>query len=226
MSSAFAGNQNSMEALQAQAQTLSATQEQLNQRLELQKQLLERAQQAQEAGAKATENARAALEDARRELAEYKEYGDESADALQEYADAVTAAGADSLFGGTVVVVYRNVLLERERRVADVTCRCCHLSKVLAKPGQAVRAGDVIGVQGNTGAYQARMGVHLHIEFDRDTAHPCHVPGIAKDGNIIKRGTDSTLDPADVFHRGPGQSARSVSYAGWTTEKDWTYSEV
>ena len=137
----------------------------------------------------------------------------------------VAAAGVDSLFGGTVAVVYPNVLLERERRVADVTCRCCHLSKVLAKPGQIVRAGDVIGVQGNTGAYQAKMGVHLHIEFDRDTAHPCHVPGIAKDGNIIKRGTDSTLDPADVFHRGPGQSARSVSYAGWTAEKDWTYSE-
>ena len=137
----------------------------------------------------------------------------------------VAAAGVDSLFGGTVAVVYPNVLLEREKRVMDVTCRCYHLSKVLAKPGQAVRAGDVIGVQGNTGAYQAKMGVHLHIEFDRDTAHPCHVPGIAKDGNIIKRGTDSTLDPADVFHRGPGQTARSVSYAGWTTEKDWTYSE-
>ena len=138
----------------------------------------------------------------------------------------VAAAGIDSLFGGTVVVVYPNVLLEREKRVMDVTCRCYHLSKVLAKPGQIVRAGDVIGVQGNTGAYQAKMGVHLHIEFDRDTAHPCHVPGIAKNGNIIKRGTDSTLDPADVFHRAPGQSARSVSYAGWTTEKDWTYSEV
>ena len=123
----------------------------------------------------------------------------------------VAAAGFDSLFGGTVVVVYQNVLLERERRVADVTCRCYHLSKVLAKPGQAVRAGDVIGVQGNTGAYQARMGVHLHIEFDRDTAHPCHVPGIAKDGNIIKRGTDSTLDPADVFHRAAGQSAARLS---------------
>ena len=36
----------------------------------------------------------------------------------------VAAAGFDSLFGGTVVVVYQNVLLERERRVADVTCRC------------------------------------------------------------------------------------------------------
>lgn len=138
----------------------------------------------------------------------------------------VAAAGFDSLFGGTVVVVYRNVLLEREKRVMDVTCRCYHLSKVLAKPGQAVRAGDVIGVQGNTGTYQARMGVHLHIEFDRDTAHPCHVPGIAKDGNIIKRGTDSTLDPADVFHRAAGQSARSVAYAGWTEEKDWKYAEA
>ena len=138
----------------------------------------------------------------------------------------VAAAGFDSLFGGTVVVIYKNVLIEREQRVADLVCRCYHLSKVLAKPGQAVRAGDAIGVQGNTGAYQARMGVHLHIEFDRDTAHPCHVPGIAKDGNIIKRGMDSTLDPADVFHRGAGQAARSVSYAGWTTAKDWTYSEV
>lgn len=138
----------------------------------------------------------------------------------------VAAAGVDSLFGGTVVVIYKNVLIEREQRVADLVCRCYHLSRVTAQPGQAVRAGDVIGVQGNTGAYQARMGVHLHIEFDRDTAHPCHVPGIAKDGNIIKRGVDSTVDPAGVFHRGPGQAARNVAYAGWTEEKDWKYAEA
>ena len=92
VSSAFSGNQNSMEALQAQAQTLSAEQEQLNRRLELQKELLEKARQAQKAWAEATENARAALEDARRDLAEYKEYGDENADSLKDYADAVTEA--------------------------------------------------------------------------------------------------------------------------------------
>lgn len=138
----------------------------------------------------------------------------------------VAAAGVDSLFGGTAVVIYRNVRMEREQRLMDAVCRCYHLSSVTVKAGQTVRAGDIIGVQGNTGAYQARMGVHLHIEFDRDTAYPCHVPGIARDGNIIKRGVDSTLDPADFFHRGKGQTVRSVSYAGWTEEKDWTYPDA
>lgn len=138
----------------------------------------------------------------------------------------VMAAGVDSLFGGTVVIVYKNVYIERENQVADVTCRCYHMSKILAKVGLTVKAGDVIGIQGNTGAYSNRMGVHLHIEFDRDTAHPCYVPGIAKSGNIIKKGTDTTIDPANLFHRGAGQTARSVSYAGWTEKKDYTFDEV
>ena len=40
----------------------------------------------------------------------------------------------------------------------------CHLSKVLVKPGQKVKKGDVIGISGNTGR---STGEHLHYEVQK-----------------------------------------------------------
>ena len=138
----------------------------------------------------------------------------------------VVASGFDSLFGGTVVIIYKNVWIHTNETSRDLVCRCFHLSKVNVHAGEQVVAGKVIGIEGNTGYYQNRMGVHLHIEFDSDTKYPCYVPGIAKDGNIIKRGTDSTIDPATIFHRNPVQIVRNVAYAGWTSKKDYTYPSI
>lgn len=59
----------------------------------------------------------------------------------------------------------------------------CHLSRVTAVKGQAVKAGDKVALSGNTGN---STGPHLHLEtriapfrYGNDVAHPClDIPGI------------------------------------------------
>jgi len=40
---------------------------------------------------------------------------------------------------------------------------------------------------------------HLHVELDTDTEHPEFSPTLSRSSNILKKGTDSTINSMDVF---------------------------
>ncbi len=66
----------------------------------------------------------------------------------------VTAAGRMSGYGATIQVVHG----------FGMSTRYAHLSRVMVKPGQRVKRGDVIGLVGSTGR---STGPHLHYEVFR-----------------------------------------------------------
>lgn len=69
----------------------------------------------------------------------------------------VTAAGRNGAYGNAVDISHGY----------GITTRYGHLSQILAKEGQTVKRGDVIGIQGSTGR---STGPHLHYEVRyRDT---------------------------------------------------------
>ncbi len=120
----------------------------------------------------------------------------------------VAAAGLDGKLGeysgagNVVVVVYQNV--ETAEGVMDLACRCYHFASVKVKAGQKITRDTVLGQMGNTGGVTQngqRMGVHLHIEFDKDAEHPCYAPGIGGTNSLIlKAGIDTTISPEKVLH--------------------------
>lgn len=138
----------------------------------------------------------------------------------------VAAAGKDRLFGWCCVVVYPNCWLRKEHRAGGITCRYYHLrERPFVKPGQQVDAQTVLAIMGNTGKYTS--GPHLHITLDRDTAHPCYEPGIARNGEIIKRGIDTTIDPADVLYIDrERQVLKSGALEGWNSPGDYLLPDV
>lgn len=133
------------------------------------------------------------------------------------------AAGLDSLFGNTVVIVYPNVYIHRTGKMQDLTVRCYHLKCCLVKAGDTVTTATRIGIMGNTGKYG--NSPHLHIEMDTDTQYPCYTPGIAKDGAIIERGVDTTINPSWVLHckvsSPDNQQIYNWGYEGWNSKGDW-----
>ena len=109
----------------------------------------------------------------------------------------VKAAGYDNIFGNVIVTVYKNVYVHGLGKAMNVTLRLYHLDKIYVKAGQAVTTASVLGLMGNTGKYTS--GMHVHCEFDSDTVYTTSVPGLAGNSNIMKKGVDSTIDPANVF---------------------------
>ena len=102
----------------------------------------------------------------------------------------VVAAGFDgAAFGNVVVCIYRNCELITGK-VADLTVRMAHLASIRVKKGDKVTKDTVLGHYGNTGN---STGAHLHLEVDTDVKYPCYTAGIARDGEIIKRGSDRTI---------------------------------
>jgi len=116
----------------------------------------------------------------------------------------VKAAGYDNIFGNAVVVVYPDCYNRKTKKAQDLTVRLYHLASVAVKTGQPVTPSTKLGVMGNTGKYST--GVHVHVEIDRDTDMPTHVPGLAKSSNILKKGIDTTYDPAGILYLGKGQT--------------------
>ena len=113
----------------------------------------------------------------------------------------VMACGKDrAAMGYVAAIVYKDVLLPGAQKNQDFTIRYFHMESLKVRKGQKVRQGDVIGVVGNTVAGMK----HVHVEIDLDTAWPAYSPQVAG-GPIIKKGTDSTINPSTVFYIGPGQ---------------------
>ena len=90
-----------------------------------------------------------------------------------------------------------------------------HLTSIDIKAGQTVKQGDILGVEGKAGT----TDYHLHIELAADIEYPDYSPQV-KGGNIIKKGTDSTVKPSCLFHVGYGQKIVKPTYtlAGLNTE--------
>jgi len=105
----------------------------------------------------------------------------------------VTHCGLDSLFGNVIVIVYDTAIVQGQEM--PITARYFHLASIGVKVGQRVTKDTIIGYMGKTG--KLVTGVHLHLEFDKDTKYPNFSP--TGNGTIIKGGTDTTINPASVL---------------------------
>lgn len=140
----------------------------------------------------------------------------------------VIAAGTDSIFGNSVVVLYKDVYIHATGETKDLIARCYHMADVpLVKKGDNVTTKTRIGTIGTTGKYSS--GVHLHLEFDTDTKNPLMVPGLAGDTSMFKKGEDTTINPSDALYVKPtapdNQSVipnESYLSRGFIVEKDYT----
>lgn len=83
-----------------------------------------------------------------------------------------------------------------------------------------ISQGDVLGVEGKSG--MGGWDYHLHLEFDTDTAYPCYSPQVAG-GTILKKGTDSSVNPSDLLYVGEGQVVVDPTYnPAWLNSEDFT----
>lgn len=139
----------------------------------------------------------------------------------------IIACGFDNSGGNVVVMVYPEAYNHKTAKYCDLVARYMHLASIAVKAGQTVRQGDVLGVEGNTqtGDY------HLHLEFDTDTKWELYSPQVssaddkktAAQGNILKKGTDSVVNPSYVLHLGKGQQIVKPTYnPAWLNPEDYT----
>lgn len=107
----------------------------------------------------------------------------------------VKATGWDDTVGNVVVVVYKDCQLH-DGTVRDLTFRYFHFKSIAVKVGQSVTKDTRLGVAGNTPVSKG-MGVHLHVEVDKDTddRYVCWSPTVSKKTGLIRNGVDSTINP-------------------------------
>ncbi len=137
------------------------------------------------------------------------------------------AAGDYSGLGWVTVVRYDKVYLPGTGKIRDIIATTFHHepNSVKVKAGDRVTARTVLARYGNTGGTTqpdgSRMGAHLHLQLDEDTAYPLYCSGISGKGSrLLKRGTsDSTINPCQVLTVGDGQRAYTRD-AGWA--EDWS----
>ena len=117
----------------------------------------------------------------------------------------VVKTGLDAV-GNVVVIIYKDVQFP-DGSIKDLVARYFHLATILVKEGEAVTHDTPIGIEGNTGT----TAYHLHLEFYIDCAYPCHSPQV-KGSTIIKRGTDTTVDPLLLLHKRRDQVMKPSRY--------------
>ena len=126
----------------------------------------------------------------------------------------VSHAGWSNSGGNVVIVVYPDCLLT-DGTVRSLVIRYYHLDSIKVKVGQSVSKDTVLGYYGNTGA---SSGAHLHIEIDTDTKYPNYTPQISKDNGVLKRGTDSTINPTlALYVKSTAPDYQSVKNSGYDT---------
>lgn len=138
----------------------------------------------------------------------------------------VVGCGWDNVCGNVVIVQYDDALNHFDGGSCDVIARYFHLAGISVKKGQKVNKDTRLGIVGDTGTLTD--GVHLHIEFDRDTDYPYHTPTISRDSNFLKAGLrgnkDTTIDPMRLLHckkSGPDcQKIRTANSADWVDPRD------
>lgn len=87
----------------------------------------------------------------------------------------ITAAVLDKSKGG-----YGNRI---EQTLGDVTVLYAHLSQVYVRTGQAVKAGEPIGLTGNSGYVLGRTGCHLHFALKLRGIYINPTPFMANENN-------------------------------------------
>ena len=134
----------------------------------------------------------------------------------------VLEAGKDPRLGYALCVLYSDAYNHKTGQSGSVVARYMHLSKIMAKPGDAVKPGAPLAVEGKEGTED----YHLHIEFDTDLAYPRYTPQVAG-GGFWKKGTDTTIDPSHLLHVGEGQEIVDPTYnPAWLNEDDFVIPAV
>lgn len=126
----------------------------------------------------------------------------------------VVETGWSDSGGNVVVVIYRDCLLT-DGTTKDLVFRYYHLANIYVKKGQKITKDSKIGLYGNTGF---SSGAHLHLEVDVDCDYPCYTPQISKNSGVLKRGTDSTIDPIRCLYvKSSSPDWQSVVSSGFNT---------
>ena len=124
--------------------------------------------------------------------------------------------------GNVVVIRYNNCQL-KNGTTKDLIQRLYHLDRIDVVKGQSITKDTRVGLYGNTGKYTT--GAHLHVEFDTDVNYPTYSPTLSSSSNIIKAGTDSTLNPAQVMYvKNSAPDYQSV--VGASNSNCWLSSDV
>ncbi len=147
----------------------------------------------------------------------------------------VYRSGYDKNAGYVACIVYPKAYIKTSsdgaRQYKDITVRYWHMKKMNSKFMDvdysfpiSINKGEVIGTMGKEGV---ASGIHTHIECDTDTTpqYVCYTPTHWKSPDILKNGTDSTINPGWVFQKESGQTVKikqdSIS-SGWVLD-DYKY---
>lgn len=138
----------------------------------------------------------------------------------------VLACGFDNSGGNVIVVLYKDCYNHSTGKSCDLIARYMHLTTIAVAVHELVSVGQLLGAEGNT-----KTGdFHLHLEFDTDVNYPLHSPQVsgkddhltAAQGNILRKGIDSTMNPSHILHIGEGQVIVSPTYnPAWLNQEDF-----
>lgn len=142
--------------------------------------------------------------------------------------DGVVADCGWSNSGGNVIAICYPNCEGKNGKWYDITIRYYHLDSIKIKKGQPVNKDTVIAYYGNTGA---SSGAHLHIEVDYDgrEQYAMYTPQISKNSGVLKKGTDTTLNPCDIlFVKTSSPDNQRVVDSGYDTvsSTDLTYQKL
>lgn len=108
----------------------------------------------------------------------------------------VITVGKDTNFGNVVIVRYDNVYDRQTNKSISVIIRYYHLASIAVVKGRIVTKDTKLGVMGSTGNVTT---VRLHYEVDTDIKYHQYSPTATKSGSIIKKGTNTTINPSRVL---------------------------
>lgn len=126
----------------------------------------------------------------------------------------VVKTGWSPACGNVIIVVYKDCLLT-DGTVRDLTIRYYHLEKILCKKGQKTTKDTRLAIYGSTGH---STGDHLHLEIDKDTRYFDYTPQISRDSGVLKKGTDTTLNPSICLYvKTTAPDSQSIKNSGYDT---------
>lgn len=126
----------------------------------------------------------------------------------------VVSCGWHPTGGNVIVIVYKDCLLTNGQ-VKDLAFRYFHLKEIWVSKGQKVTKDTKLGLYGNTGS---SAGAHLHLEIDTDVRYPNYTPQTSKSNDVLKAGTDSTINPTlALWVKKSAPDYQSVTNSGYNT---------
>ena len=122
----------------------------------------------------------------------------------------VLAAGKDAKLGYGLAILYPGAVDHRTGEARDLIARYMHLREIYAREGDRVSPGDRLGLEGKEGPGD----YHLHLELDADAReeYARWSPQVSSGLTFWVHGVDSTVNPSNYLHIGPGQSLADPTY--------------